>query len=86
MKICIVSDSHDRSDALAAAISGARTAGAQVVIHCGDLKALGGEIFLQQLAQSGIIIHHQYVFAFHVSTITEAYGVRQGRGQVQIVL
>lgn len=37
MKICIVSDSHDRSDALAAAVSRAQGAGAQAVIHCGDV-------------------------------------------------
>lgn len=37
MKICIVSDSHDRGDLLAAAIKQAKSAGAEAVIHCGDL-------------------------------------------------
>jgi putative phosphoesterase len=37
MKICIVSDSHDRAEPLAAAVSKAQAAGAQAVIHCGDL-------------------------------------------------
>ena len=37
MKICIVSDSHDRAEPLAAAVAEARAAGAQAVIHCGDL-------------------------------------------------
>ncbi len=37
MKICIVSDSHDRSDPLVAAITEAQAAGAEAVIHCGDL-------------------------------------------------
>ena len=37
MKICIVSDSHDRSDPLVMAITEARAAGAEAVIHCGDL-------------------------------------------------
>ena len=37
MKICIVSDSHDRSEPLEAAIQEAKTCGAQAVIHCGDL-------------------------------------------------
>jgi putative phosphoesterase len=37
MKICIVSDSHDRSDPLVMAITEAQAAGAQAVIHCGDL-------------------------------------------------
>ncbi|MDO8989805.1 MAG: YfcE family phosphodiesterase [Sideroxyarcus sp.] len=37
MKICILSDSHDRSDPLVEAIKEAKAAGAQAVIHCGDL-------------------------------------------------
>jgi hypothetical protein len=37
MKICIVSDSHDRADALAQAVREAIAAGAEAVIHCGDL-------------------------------------------------
>jgi putative phosphoesterase len=37
VKICIVSDSHDRADALAAAVRQAAEQGAQAVIHCGDL-------------------------------------------------
>ena len=37
MKICIVSDSHDRSDPLVTAITEAKVHGAQAVIHCGDL-------------------------------------------------
>jgi putative phosphoesterase len=37
MKICIVSDSHDRSDALVKAIVEAKSCGAELVIHCGDL-------------------------------------------------
>lgn len=37
MKICIVSDSHDRSDPLVEAIVEAQAEDAQAVIHCGDL-------------------------------------------------
>lgn len=37
MKLCIVSDSHDRGPLLAAAIAAAKAEGAQAVIHCGDL-------------------------------------------------
>ena len=37
MKICIVSDSHDRADLLAQAVREAKHAGAEAVIHCGDL-------------------------------------------------
>lgn len=39
MKICIVSDSHDHRDRLAAAVAEAKALGAQAVIHCGDLVA-----------------------------------------------
>jgi uncharacterized protein len=37
VKICIVSDSHDRADALERAVSDAAAEGAQAVVHCGDL-------------------------------------------------
>ena len=37
MKICIVSDSHDRADALARAVSEAKAQGAAAVVHCGDV-------------------------------------------------
>ena len=37
MKICIVSDSHDRADALELAVRQAKQAGAQAVLHCGDV-------------------------------------------------
>ena len=39
MKICIVSDSHDHREPLAAAVAEAKTLGAQAVLHCGDLIA-----------------------------------------------
>jgi putative phosphoesterase len=37
MKLCIVSDSHDRADALTQAVRQAMAEGAQAVVHCGDL-------------------------------------------------
>ena len=37
MKICIVSDSHDRAEPLANAVRQAKALGAEAVIHCGDL-------------------------------------------------
>src|SRR3569623_543824 len=37
MKLCIVSDSHDRSDPLAQAVRDGAAAGAAAVIHCGDV-------------------------------------------------
>lgn len=39
MKICILSDSHDRRDMLAAAVHDAKIDGAEAVLHCGDLVA-----------------------------------------------
>ena len=37
MKICIVSDSHDNRAFLEAAFRSAVAAGAQAVVHCGDV-------------------------------------------------
>ena len=37
MKICIVSDSHDRADPLAEAVRQGASEGAVAVIHCGDV-------------------------------------------------
>ena len=37
MKVCIVSDSHDRAEPLAQAVLEAKSQGAEMVIHCGDL-------------------------------------------------
>jgi uncharacterized protein len=37
MKLCIVSDSHDRADPLAEAVRSGAAEGAAAVIHCGDI-------------------------------------------------
>ena len=37
MKVCIVSDSHDRCSHLEAAVQEAKAAGAEAVLHCGDV-------------------------------------------------
>ena len=39
MKICVISDSHDQIPLLDAAVAQAKAAGAQVVLHCGDVVA-----------------------------------------------
>ena len=39
MKICILSDSHDNRELLAAAVHAAKAAGAEAVLHCGDVVA-----------------------------------------------
>jgi putative phosphoesterase len=54
MKVCIVSDSHDRGDLLAAAIEQARSEGAEAVIHCGDL--IGGNT-LRASMKLGLTMH-----------------------------
>jgi putative phosphoesterase len=54
MKICIVSDSHDRADLLAQAVTAARAAGAEAVIHCGDL--IGAQTMKPALA-AGLPVH-----------------------------
>jgi putative phosphoesterase len=37
VKLCIVSDSHDRADPLAQAVRDGRALGAELVVHCGDV-------------------------------------------------
>jgi putative phosphoesterase len=54
VKICIVSDSHDRADALAQAVGEAKAAGAEAVIHCGDL--IGAQTVKPALAH-GLPVH-----------------------------
>jgi putative phosphoesterase len=54
MKICIVSDSHDRADALARAVHQAKALGAEAVIHCGDL--IGSQTVKPALA-AGLPVH-----------------------------
>jgi putative phosphoesterase len=54
MKVCVVSDSHDRGRMLAAAVAAAKEAGAEVVIHCGDLI---GANTLRPLLDLGLPVH-----------------------------
>jgi hypothetical protein len=54
VKICIVSDSHDRADALAQAVRDAKAQGAAAVIHCGDL--IGAQTLKPALAL-GVPLH-----------------------------
>jgi putative phosphoesterase len=54
MKICVVSDSHDRAPMLAAAVAAAKAAGAEAVVHCGDLI---GAMTLRPLIQIGLPVH-----------------------------
>jgi len=54
MKVCIVSDSHDRADALAEAVQAGKERGAEAVIHCGDL--IGAQSFKPAL-EAGLPVH-----------------------------
>jgi putative phosphoesterase len=54
MKLCIVSDSHDRAEPLAQAVREAKAQGAEAVIHCGDL--IGAQTIKPALA-AGLPIH-----------------------------
>lgn len=54
MKVCIVSDSHDRGVMLARAIEASVEEGAEAVIHCGDL--VGGNTLRESLAV-GLPLH-----------------------------
>jgi len=54
MKICIVSDSHDRGPMLAEAIALAKTEGAEIVLHCGDLIGINT---LKASLKLGLPIH-----------------------------
>ncbi|HCX34515.1 MAG TPA: metallophosphoesterase [Rhodocyclaceae bacterium] len=54
MKICVVSDSHDRAPMLAAAVEAAISRGAQAVLHCGDVI---GPNTLKPLLALGVPVH-----------------------------
>jgi hypothetical protein len=75
MKICIVSDSHDRSDPLVAAITEAQTAGAQAVIHCGDLIGVNT---LRASLKLGIPIHA--VHGNNIGDIAALYRMMKNSG------
>ena len=54
MKICIVSDSHDRAQMLANAVQAAKDEGAEAVVHCGDV--IGAQT-LVPLIEIGLPVH-----------------------------
>jgi len=54
VKLCIVSDSHDRAPMLAAAVAEAKTEGAEAVIHCGDVI---GAMTLRPVLRLGLPMH-----------------------------
>ena len=54
MKVCIVSDSHDRGPMLGAAVEEAKSLGAEAVLHCGDII---GPNTLKPLLRLGLQTH-----------------------------
>ena len=54
MLIAVISDSHDRAEQLARAVTEAKRAGAQAVVHCGDV--IGAQT-LKPLVALGVPVH-----------------------------
>jgi uncharacterized protein len=79
MKICIVSDSHDRADGLAEAVHAAKGLGAEAVIHCGDL--IGAQTIKPAL-EAGLPVH-----AIHGNNLGDPQAMhfqsRQSGGRLQ---
>jgi len=79
VKICIVSDSHDRADALAQAVREAKAQGASAVIHCGDV--IGTQTLRAALA-AGLPMH-----VIHGNNLGDpvslARWARESNGQLQ---
>jgi uncharacterized protein len=79
MKVCILSDSHDRADPLAQAVREAKALGAEAVIHCGDL--IGAQTIKPALAL-GLPVH-----AIHGNNIGDPQAMhfqsRMSDGQLQ---
>jgi putative phosphoesterase len=57
MKICILSDSHDHRPLLEAAGIAAKQAGAEAILHCGDVVAPGTLSVLRPLGIPVHVIH-----------------------------
>ena len=74
MKICIVSDSHDRAPMLRDAVAQARQAGAEAVVHCGDVI---GAMTLQPLLELGLPLHF-----IHGNNLGDAAAPQLGAGEL----
>ncbi len=70
MKLCIVSDSHDRADPLASAVREAAARGAEAVIHCGDV--IGTQTLRAALAV-GLPLH-----VIHGNNLGDAVSLARG--------
>jgi putative phosphoesterase len=72
VKICIVSDSHDRADPLARAVRAAKEAGAEAVLHCGDVI---GTQTLRGALDAGLPMH-----VIHGNNLGDPISVARARG------
>lgn len=79
MKVCIVSDSHDRRDAVHTAVLAAKARGAAAVIHCGDLISAHT---LKSAIGLGLPLH-----VIHGNNVGDPFGLHrleaETRGQVR---
>lgn len=75
MKICIVSDSHDHRDRLAAAVKAAKADGAEAVLHCGDVVAPSTLHAIQPFGLPMHVIHGNNIGdSFHMSKLANDPG------------
>ncbi len=86
MKICILSDSHDHRPLLNAAVQAAKHAGAEAVLHCGDIVAPST---LRTLQKYGLPVHaihgnntgdlvHMAKYAHEPDSVLRYYGQDAG--------
>jgi hypothetical protein len=57
VKICVVSDSHDRRETFARVLQAARDAGAECALHCGDIIAPSTLLAVRQIGLPLHVIH-----------------------------
>ena len=57
MKICVLSDSHDHSPLVLAALEQAKAAGVEAVLHCGDVIGAHTLKPIMQLGLSAHVVH-----------------------------
>lgn len=69
MKVCILSDSHDHIPRLQSAAEQAADAGAQAILHCGDIVAPG---ILNVLKPVGLPVH-----LIHGNNLGDPYQMQQ---------
>jgi putative phosphoesterase len=72
MKICIVSDSHDNRPLLEAAVRNAKAAGAEALLHCGDVVAPSTLEVLKPFNLPAHVIHGNNTGDLYMMTLISA--------------